>query len=260
MSYTQINVPSGKKVYFASDFHFGAPDEASSKEREKRVVRWMDSIKKDAHTVFLVGDLFDFWFEYAQVVPKGYVRFQGKIAELVDRGIEVYIYIGNHDLWMFGYFEKELGVKILREPKQFIINDTKFYIGHGDGLGPGDYPFKLLKKYIFMNRLFQWMFARIHPNFALGFANFCSQLSRDKSQQKDLVFLGEENEWLYQYSLEIEAKEHHDFYLFGHRHLPMDLKVGENSRYVNLGEWINFNTYVTFNGEKLERLVFEEKK
>ena len=253
----KINIPEGKKVYFASDFHFGAPNEEQSKAREKRVVKWLDEIQHDAHAVFLVGDLYDFWFEYKHVVPKGYVRFLGKIAELVDKGIEVNFYIGNHDLWMFGYFEKELGVRLFKKPEQFLMNGTKFYVGHGDGLGPGDYGFKLLKKYIFMNKAFQWCFARLHPNFALGFANFCSKLSRDKSQQKDLKFLGKDNEWLYQYACEIEANEHHDFYLFGHRHLPMDLEVGDNARYINLGEWINFNTYVTFDGSTVDRCTFE---
>ncbi len=245
-----MQIPEGKKIYFASDFHFGVPNEISSKEREKRVVKWLDSVKETAFEIYLVGDLFDFWFEYKHAIPKGFVRFQGKIAEIVDSGIPVHFFIGNHDMWMFDYFEKELGVTIHRKPIVIHRNEKKIYIGHGDGLGPGDKGYKFIKK-VFASKVSQWLFARFHPNFGIGLANFMSRKSRAASGHKDQQFLGDENEWLLIYSKEIEAKGHHDYYIFGHRHLPMDLKVNEKSRYINLGEWLNYDSYAYFEGKEV---------
>lgn len=252
----KLHLESGKKVYFASDFHLGVPTLEKSLLREKKIIRWLDECRKDAGAIFLVGDLFDFWFEYRTTIPKGYSRFFGKLAELSDAGIQLVIFTGNHDMWMYGYFEKEFNAKVVYDPIQLFINDTKVYIGHGDGLGPGDKGYKVLKK-IFRNPFFQWCFHRLHPNFGIGLANFWSRRSRAQAGEAEQTFLGE-GEWLWMYSQEVELKEHHDAYIFGHRHLPLDLKVNETSRYLNLGEWFSSYTYVVFDGHNFSMNTFED--
>lgn len=241
-----------KKVYFASDFHLGVPNYQASLKREKKIVEWLNEVSKDAGDIFLVGDVFDFWYEYKHAIPKGFARLQGKIAELTDAGIKVHFFIGNHDMWAFNYFEKELGVKMYRQDfEDFVFGNKKFRIGHGDGLGPGDHGYKFIKK-VFANKILQWAFGWIHPNIGIGIANFWSSRSRMANAGEDQTFLGEENEWLAIYSKEVLKKQHFDYFIFGHRHLPMDLKVGDSSRYINLGEWVNYTTYAVFDGENLE--------
>ena len=215
----------------------------------------MDKCQRDAHSIFLVGDLFDFWFEYKTTIPKGFSRFQGKLAEIADAGIELHIFTGNHDLWMFGYFEKEFGAKVYTEPIELQINDTSVYVGHGDGLGPGDQGYKFLKK-VFTNSFFQWCFHWLHPNVGMGLANFWSGKSRAQANNTEQRFLGED-EWLWAYTKELEAQQHRDYYIFGHRHLPLDLQVADNSKYINLGEWLNFNTYAIYENGKIDLKTFE---
>lgn len=246
-----MNLEEGKKIYFASDQHFGAPNKEASLEREKLFVKWLDEIKHDAQEIYLVGDLFDFWFEYKRAVPRGFTRVLGKIAELTDSGIPIHFFIGNHDMWVFDYLPEETGVTVYREPITRTYNNKHFYIGHGDGLGPGDYGYKFLKK-VFRNPICQWLFARLHPNFGIWLANKSSNSSRAHTGNNDKTFLGEENEWLAIYAKELLQKEHFDYFIFGHRHLPLDLNVGENSRYINLGEWISDYTYAVFDGNELE--------
>lgn len=247
---------NSNKIYFASDFHLGAPDYTSSREREDAVVRWLDFVKQDAAEIFLVGDLFDFWFEYKHTVPKGFVRLLGKMAEIADSGIKLHVFTGNHDMWMFDYLPKEIGVELYKEPIKREFSGKKFLIGHGDGLGPGDKGYKFIKK-VFANRTWQWLFGWIHPNLGINLANFWSGKSRSANSGSDEKFLGEENEWLAIYSKEYLKKENIDYFIFGHRHLPLDLKVGENSRYINLGEWMNYRTYAVFDGKDLELKEFE---
>lgn len=247
---------AGKKIYFASDFHLGVPDKKSSDEREKRIIRWLDMASNDAQEIFLVGDVFDFWFEYKRAIPKGFVRLQGKIAELTDAGIPVHYFIGNHDMWAFNYFEEELGVKMYRDNIQREWNGKKFFIGHGDGLGPGDHGYKFIKK-VFANPICQWAFGWIHPNIGIGIANFWSGRSRITNAIKDQHFMGEDKEWLAIYCKEVLKKEHFDYFVFGHRHLALDLKVGEKSRYINLGEWVTQSSYGVFDGETMELKSFD---
>jgi len=237
-------IPEGKKIYFASDFHLGAPNSESSRQRELKIIRWLDQIKSDAYIIFLVGDIFDFWFEYNQTIPKGFIRFQGKLAELRDSGIEIVFFTGNHDMWMFDYFPKTLGIPVYRENKILRIGNQKILVGHGDGLGPGDHVYKILKK-IFANKICQFLFNWLHPNIGMWIATTWSGQSRISGNKKDAThtFLGE-GEWLLTWCKEKEAQIHHDIYIFGHRHLPIDHSVGTQSRYLNLGEWINFYTYV----------------
>ncbi|HLG33538.1 MAG TPA: UDP-2,3-diacylglucosamine diphosphatase [Bacteroidia bacterium] len=244
-----------KKIYFASDFHLGVPDYASSLEREKKIVRWLDTIKHDAEEIYLLGDVFDFWFEYKRVVPRGYVRLLGKIAELTDSGIPIHWFTGNHDMWIFDYVPKELNVIMHRAPIQKEYNGMKFYIAHGDGLGPGDHGYKFIKK-VFASTTCQWLFARIHPNLGMRIANYWSGKSRIATGNYEEKYLGDEKEFLVLYSKEILAKEHFDYLIFGHRHLPLDVRIG-NSRYVNLGDWVNYFTYAIFDGNDLKQLKFE---
>jgi len=255
MSHLEQTIPAGKKVFFASDFHLGAPNEVASLEREKKIVRWLDQIKDEAHAIFLVGDLFDFWFEYKRSIPKGFVRFQGKIAELTDQGIPILFFTGNHDLWMFDYFTKELNISIHRDPELFTFNGKKLLVGHGDGLGPGDRFYKLLKK-IFTSKVCQWLFARIHPNTGIWIANKSSKKSRIAGSVKEKKLKNEE-EWLLTYCKDVEQTNHHDYYIFGHRHLPLELSVNDQSTYINLGEWVNYYTYGEFDGVKMEIHTFE---
>jgi UDP-2,3-diacylglucosamine hydrolase len=245
-----------KHIYFISDFHLGVPDHTSSLEREKRIVKFLESVEEKMHSLFLVGDVFDFWFEHRYSVPKGYVRLLGKLAQLNDKGIPIHLFSGNHDMWMYDYLTKEIGAKIYHEPIQLTMLGKSFYIGHGDGLGPGDYGYKFIKK-IFRNKICQWLYARFHPNFSFALAQFLSKRSRAVTGESDAHFLGEEKEWLYIYCKELETILHHDYYIFGHRHLPLDLKVNENSRYVNLGDWLKYNTYAVFDGIDLKLLNYE---
>lgn len=245
-----------KKIYFASDFHLGVDGQLTSREREQKVVRWLDMVKHDAQAIYLMGDVFDFWFEYKTVVPKGYTRLLGKLAELTDAGIEMHFFIGNHDMWMFRYFEEELNITTHRTPVVHNLLGKQFYLGHGDGLGPGDYGYKFLKK-VFANPLCQWAFARLHPNFGIGLANFWSGRSR-QANQHDAVFETKEKEWLYTYANEQLQHEYYDYFIFGHRHIPMDILLENNkSRYVNLGDWVSHFSYAVFDGDKVEVKFFE---
>lgn len=241
---------TNKKIYFASDFHLGVPSHDESLVREKLAVKWLDEIKYDAAEIYLMGDLFDFWFEYKHAIPKGFTRILGKIAELSDAGIPIHLFTGNHDMWMYDYLPKELGVTIHQKPIIKTYNGKKFYLGHGDGLGPGDHGYKFIKK-VFANPLCQWLFARLHPNVGIGMAKFWSKKSRASTGTSDEKFLGEENEWLAIYAKEILKKEHVDYFIFGHRHLPINIKLNDNSQYVNLGDWIHYFTYAVFDGNEL---------
>ena len=244
-----------KIVYFASDFHLGIPNIIDSSKREKLLVDWLEMAAKDATEIFLLGDLFDFWFEYKYTIPKGYTRFLGKIAQLVDAGIPIYVFTGNHDMWMFNYLEEELGVKIFRKPTDFNFNGKTFHIAHGDGLGPGDHFYKLIKK-IFSNKLCQWLFARIHPNLGIRIANSWSKKSRAKENQTP-KFLGEEKEWLIQYSKDILQNKHYNYFIYGHRHLPIEHNLEKNSTYINLGDWLQYYTYAKFEGENISLKSFK---
>ena len=245
----------GKKIYFASDFHLGTPAGENSRTREKTIVRWLDEIKSDAEELYLMGDVFDFWFEYKTVVPRGYVRLLGKLAELSDAGIKLHYFTGNHDMWVFDYLPKEIGATLYREPVQREINGKKFFLAHGDGLGPGDNGYKFIKK-VFANKFSQWLFARLHPNLGIGMANYWSKKSRIATQLEEEKFLGDDKEWLVMFSKEILAKEHFDYLIFGHRHLPLDIKIN-SSRYINLGDWFRYNSYAVFDGVELELRYYD---
>lgn len=239
-------VPQNKKIYFASDFHLGSFPLQDSTARESRIVDWLEYIRKDAYELYLMGDVFDFWFEYATVVPKGYIRFLGKLAQLADEGVKLYFFKGNHDMWMFDYLHAELGATVVSDEMEITRNAKTFYLHHGDGLGPGDNKYKFLKR-IFRNRCCQWLFARLHPNLGIGIARRWSKHSRITSGKEE-KYLGADKEWLVAYAQDVLQEKHVDYFVFGHRHLALDLPLSSGSRYVNLGEWINYNTYGVFDG------------
>lgn len=245
------------RVYFASDFHLGIHAKESSRDREASIVRWLNNIARDADEIYLLGDLFDYWFEYKSVIPKGFVRLLGKLAELRDQGIAIHAFTGNHDMWMFGYFEHELGIPVHREPVVRSFDGKTFMIGHGDGLGPGDHGYKFIKK-IFRSRLCQWLFARIHPNTGIRLMQYFSGTSRSLTNIPD--FLGEEKEWLIQYCNQKLDEQHIDFFIFGHRHIPIDhVLKNVTSRYVNCGDWLIHYSYAVWDGVSLQLRKFDVK-
>ncbi len=241
----------GTHTYFLSDFHLGIRNAEESRLREIRICRFLDQIKTNARTIYLVGDIFDFWFEYKTVVPKGYVRLLGKLAELKDAGIEIIVLTGNHDLWMNDYFETELNIPVHHKPIEVSINHRKFFIGHGDGLGPGDTGFKVMKK-IFTNPICQWLYRWVHPDVGIRLALFWSRRSRIVSDRTEEKFLGNDKEWLVQFCLDKLKTEHFDYFIFGHRHLPIDLQLTPNSKYHNLGDWLKYDSYAVFDGSTCE--------
>ncbi len=247
----------GNKIYFASDFHLGTPDFKTSLLREKRIVKWLELVRQDAKEIYLMGDIFDFWFEYKYTAPKGFSRFLGTIANIVDSGIPIHFFIGNHDMWMFDYLEKELGVTIHRGTKLFEFSNKTFFLGHGDGLGPGDNKYKFLKK-VFSNTFCQWLFERIHPNLSFFIANNWSRASRKKEKEPQ-IFLGEDKEWLISYcKRKLEENDQIDYFIFGHRHLPIQHQISENCTYVNTGDWLNHYTYAVFDGEELKLKEYKD--
>ncbi|MFP4448962.1 MAG: UDP-2,3-diacylglucosamine diphosphatase [Bacteroidota bacterium] len=245
---------TNKNIYFASDFHLGAPNHKESLVREKLVVEWMDQIKNKAEALFLVGDIFDFWFEYKRAVPQGFVRFLGKVAEFTDAGIKVHFFPGNHDMWIFKYLQSETGMIVHKDTYVTEINEKKFFINHGDGLGPGDTTYKFLKK-IFRNKISQWLFGKIHPDIGIWIARKWSHSSRIANGEPR-EFRGEENEMLAQYAREILEINFFHYFVFGHRHTPIDYQLTNESRYINLGDWIQHFTYAVFDGEDMHLKYF----
>lgn len=236
-----------KNIYFASDLHLGIPNDEDSRKRELKFVSWLESIRQDAQEIHLMGDIFDFWFEYKKAVPRGYVRLLGKIAELSDSGIPIYWYLGNHDMWIFDYIPKELGVTMVPHEQIREFNGKKFFLHHGDGLGPGDGGYKFLKK-VFRSKFCQWLFARLHPNFGIWLADKSSRKSRYSESEDKKPFQGDDKEFLVQFCKEKLKEEHFDYLIFGHRHLPLNLQI-EGGRYINLGDWLEHFTYAVFDGE-----------
>ena len=245
-----------KKIYFASDQHLGAPTAEASFPREQKFVAWLDTVKQDAEAIFLLGDLFDFWFEYKTVVPKGFVRVLGKLAEIRDSGIPIYFFVGNHDLWMHDYFEKELNIPVYHDNQTFTFYGKSFLIGHGDGKGPGDKGYKRMKK-VFTHPVSKWVYRWLHPDLGVKLAQYLSVKNKLISGEADVKFLGEDNEWLVQYCKRKLQTQHYDYFVFGHRHLPMTITLNEQSTYINLGDWIGYFTYGVFDGAQMTLEKFE---
>ena len=236
------------KIYFASDFHLGAPNIEVSHKREKHIIRWLSEIEKDAKAIYLLGDIFDFWFEYKKVVPKGFVRLLGKLASISDNGTEIHFFVGNHDLWAKDYLKKEVGISIHHQAKILDEQGKRIFIGHGDGLGDGDYFYKFLRK-IFTSKICQWVFARLHPNLALTIAHASSNSSRRKKQK---IFISKEKEILFNYCKKQQKIRPSNYYIFGHRHIPLELKINNDVTYMNLGDWLTHNTYAILENGNLK--------
>jgi len=245
-----------KNIYFVSDAHFGLSGPDGSLPRERLFADWLEIIKEDAGEVYLLGDIFDFWFEYKRVVPRGYTRVLGKIAELTDSGIPVHFFTGNHDIWVFDYLPAETGMIIHKEPFPTVFSGKKFYLAHGDGLDENDRGFRLMKR-IFTSRTLQWMFSRLHPNFAVWFAHKWSHNSR---YSKDLIvpYRGDEKEEHVIFANRMLDKEHFDYFVFGHRHMPFDMPLKNGiSRCINIGDWLWHFSYGVFDGTRMELRKFE---
>jgi len=244
----------GQKIYFASDFHLGIPDYESSLHREKKLVSWLDGIKTGASAIFLMGDIFDFWFEYKTVVPKGYTRLLGKLADITDNGIPVHLFTGNHDIWAFEYLNKELNIQLHRHPEIYHIAGKTFYLAHGDGLGPGDNGYKFLKK-VFSNRVNQLLFRWLHPDIGSRMGLYFSHKSRLANIVKENKpgYLNRiEDEMLYNYAAGLVRNgSEADYFIFGHRHRPLDVELENKSRLIILGDWLTHFSFAEFDGNKL---------
>lgn len=247
-----IDLPTGKKIYFLSDVHLGAPVLKNNRNRELQLVSWLEEIRQDCGTLFLLGDIFDFWFEYKRAVPKGYIRFLSKICEFTDQGIPVHFFTGNHDIWAFDYLPKECGVTLHTHNEVFVINNKRFYIGHGDALNPKDKGYLFLYR-TFHNRFLQRCFRWLHPDLGILLAQKWSSHSRLENGRIEAdQFRGEEKEEIVVFCKAMAQQKHYDYYIFGHRHLPLDLPIGSDSRYVNTGDWITYYSFAVFDGQSLE--------
>ena len=239
-------LPPNKKIYFASDLHLVMSPNEDSRRRERDFVQWLDMIKKDAAVIFLLGDIFDFWFEYRHVVPRGFVRLLGKLAELTDSGIVVHFFTGNHDQWIRNYLPYELNITLHHHPTEFDLNGKRFLIGHGHDISMENLHDRIFN-FVFGNRLLRILYASLHPFWGIGFGKNWS-LGRRKHYGLSKPFETLEKEYIYKYVQKILSEKHYDFFVFGHRHLTLDIRMDENSRYINTGEWIETRTYAVFDG------------
>ncbi len=248
-----------KKIYFASDAHLGARFHKESLDVEKRLVRWLESIKEDAMAIYFLGDMFDYWYEYKYVVPKGYTRFLGKLAELSDSGVEIHFFIGNHDIWMFDYLPQEIGAIVHRDVMTVDLLGKRFFLGHGDEVDYRSKAFRFIRA-LFRNRFCQWLYAGIHPRWSFGFALGWSLNSRKKGLKTEEAqkYQGEANEYLVHFAKEY-VKTHPDinFFIFGHRHLLLDLMLTHSCRLVVAGDWMALFSFVVWDGESLYLDQFE---
>lgn len=253
-----ISLPAGKKCYFASDFHLGLYPYDQSRQRERHIIQWLNEIAPDAAHLFLLGDIFDFWYEYRKVAPRGFVRFLGKLAELSDRGIQIHYFTGNHDVWVFDYLPSELGLYLYRKNQLFVINGRKILAGHGDGLFSGDWGYRFLKA-CFTNPVLQFLFTQLHPNLAFTIGHTWSKHSR-LSKGVAEAFLGEDKEHQIIFARQYLLHENIDYFVFGHRHIPMDFPLNSHSRLINTGEWIHNNSFAVFDGEQMELRFYHPHK
>lgn len=242
------------KIFFVSDVHLGAPALKNNRERELRFARWLDSIKNEVSELYLMGDIFDFWHEYKTVAPRGFTRILGRIADIADKGIPVHFFTGNHDLWVYDYLPEELGVVLHKKEWITTISGKKFFLAHGDGIDADDKSYIILKK-IFSNKILQWLFARLHPNFALGLGHRWSKKSRlaKMGTEPDFMVI---NEGMYKFAENFLKNKYVDFFVFGHRHRLADVTMNDKTRFILLGDWINNFSYGVFDGENFELKKF----
>ena len=251
-----IKLNPSKRIYFCSDNHLGSPNRNLSLEREKIFITWLDQIKIDAQAIFFLGDLFDFWFEYKKVVPKGFTRLFGKLAELSDSGIDLFFFVGNHDCWIGNYFEDELGINVFHKKVDLNIDNYNILIGHGDGLGPGDNKYKFLKL-LFRNPILKKLFSFIHPDLGISLGSFLSQKNKILSGSEK-AFESEDKEMLFSYCKDVLKTKYYHFFIFGHRHIPLELDLGNNSKYFNTGDWITHFSYLVYDGNSFNLNYFNK--
>mgnify|MGYP001248013760 FL=1 len=251
-----IKLNPSKRIYFCSDNHLGSPNRNLSLEREKIFITWLDQIKTDAQAIFFLGDLFDFWFEYKKVVPKGFTRLFGKLAELSDSGVDLFFFVGNHDCWIGNYFEDELGINVFHKKVDLNIDNYNILIGHGDGLGPGDNKYKFLKL-LFRNPILKKLFSFIHPDIGISLGSFLSQKNKILSGNEK-VFESEDKEMLFSYCKDVLKTKYYHFFIFGHRHIPLELDLGNNSKYFNTGDWITHFSYLVYDGTSFNLNYFNK--
>jgi UDP-2,3-diacylglucosamine hydrolase len=253
-----ITLAPSKKVYFISDCHFGVPNHEKSLVRERLFIQWLDEVKKDAQEIYIMGDLFEFWFEYKTVVQKGYVRLLGKLAEISDSGIPVYFFRGNHDVWAFDYLAKEINLQIIPDTLIRTFNHKTFFLGHGDGLGKGDNGYKFIKK-VFRNKLNQWLFRWLHPDIGTAMGLFWSNKSRVANENTGLEIVNQAGlDRLTGYCQQILRENPEiDYFVFGHIHKPNVINLNGKASYFSIGDWINYFSYLEFDGEKLEHKYFK---
>jgi UDP-2,3-diacylglucosamine hydrolase len=249
-----------QKIYFASDFHLGIPDHDSSLIREKKLVAWLEMARTDAAEIFLMGDLFDFWFEYRTAIPRGYARLLGKLAEITDTGIPVHLFRGNHDMWAFDYLTQELNIQLHRDPEFREFSGKHFYLAHGDGLGPGDHGYKFIKK-VFANPFNQWLFRLLHPDLGIKMALYWSRKSRKVSMEKEKkdedITLKLIQKRISVHSNELlKQRPELNYLIYGHYHFPLDTQLTDNARQLVLGDWLTHFTYAVFDGEQLDLKTF----
>ncbi|MBQ1581170.1 MAG: UDP-2,3-diacylglucosamine diphosphatase [Prevotella sp.] len=241
-----------KNIYFLADAHLGSLAIPHQRTQERRLVRFLDSIKHKASAIYLLGDMFDFWNEYKYVVPKGYTRFLGKISELTDMGVEVHYFTGNHDIWTYGYLEKECGVILHTQPETVEIYDKIFFLAHGDGLGDPDAKFKFLRK-MFHNRTCQKLLNFVHPWWGMQLGlNWAKHSRLKRADGKEAPFMGEDKEYLILFTKEyMKTHSNIDYFIFGHRHIELEMKMSRKTELVILGDWIWQFTYAVFDGEHM---------
>lgn len=251
MERIQIKLKKNKKAYFAGDFHFGIPNDEESTRREKKVIEWLESIENHAQELFLLGDIFDFWFEYKHVVPKNYFNFLSKISRMIDNGINVHFFKGNHDMWTIDYFEK-IGLKVYNDYQSFNIDKQNIIVGHGDGLGKGDSGYKIIKS-IFKNKILQFLFRMLHPDLGMKLGMHLSRSNKNREDHTDI-----NNERIYRFCKEYNNKEINDAYIFGHSHKVSEKEISELSTYYNTGEWISQSNYLVYKSGKFNLKNFKD--
>jgi len=258
MTKTRINIdlPAGKKAFFTSDWHLGWPDWEKSLEREKQIVKWLDTIEPEAGALFLLGDIFDFWFDYRHAAPRHFVRVLGKLASMHDAGIPIYYFYGNHDMWHRDYLSREAGFHIIPDAADIRLNNLKIYAAHGDGLGPGDKKFKAVK-YVFRHPVAQWLYRWIHPDIGIPLALYFSRLSRNHTPENITRFMGPEKEHLILHSKSVLQNEFYNYFIYGHRHHVVEFPLSDKTVYFNIGDWIKLFTFAVSDGKSVRLEKFK---
>ncbi|OJW72218.1 MAG: hypothetical protein BGO68_06210 [Candidatus Amoebophilus sp. 36-38] len=243
-------VPPNKKVFFASDFHLGIPDSRSTEGRENKILAWLDTILPEAHALFLLGDVFDFWLDAECAFPEVFVELQSKLTVFTASHIPVYLIVGNHDRWIKDSFLKQLNIHILDDITQLYIEDKKFLIGHGDGVGRS-ITYRLFKKYMYRSGILNWVFRNLPFNIKSSIRAYIPKMNRRRDKSSDTLLPTQDHIFTFCKDM-VEPTDHHDYYVFGHLHFPYSKSINDCSIYFNIGDWITYFSYGMFDGVKLQ--------